>query len=139
MDTDLAGRVAHSVKNSLAALTGTLEMLLEERPEEPRLVRAVRLAKRVGQVVDRTLRLHRLGELYPEQAAPAAILREVTRELSPRAGSGGIDVRVEIANELPRICVDRPLLVAALSALAENSLEGVFVEHDRRRAFRFTQ
>ncbi|MGH0035017.1 MAG: two-component system sensor histidine kinase NtrB [Myxococcota bacterium] len=125
---DLAGRIAHSIHNPLGALIGHLQLALRagggERSDEV-LERALGLAVRVSDVVKRVLNLFREGKADLRSEDSSAILDELTRELEGRALLG--DVEVEVCNpEKPTpVLADRTLLVSALTALAQNSLESM--------------
>jgi PAS domain S-box-containing protein len=122
---DLAGRVVHAINSPLTALLGTVDLALEERPEDRTLARVQRLAQRVAGVVDRTLQLFRMGSLDLALVSPADVLRDVLAEIEAPARKAGVHVEVKSDGELPEIHVDRTLLASALVSIAENALEAM--------------
>jgi signal transduction histidine kinase len=129
--------MAHAINGPLAALIGNLELLVGNRgpgertegghaPHGPdRAARALRLAYRIREIVERTLQLQRCGRLQsrPERVEP--ILCDVQLELEQRASACGVRLALEVDPALPRIEVDRTLVVAALAGLAENALDAM--------------
>jgi PAS domain S-box-containing protein len=123
---DLAGRIAHSIHNPLGALIGHVQLALRDGgATEPRLERILELACRVRDVVQRTLQLYRDGKIDRAPHDPGAILAAVERELEGRATLAGVELRILPHGRLPRVEVDRELLVAALSAIGENAIQSM--------------
>ena len=122
----LAGSMAHAINGPLAALIGNLELLLEAASDDdPRAVRALRLAYRIREVVERTLQLHRCGRIERRAERVEQILGDVRIELEQRACAAGITLELAVDPALPRVEVDRPLIAVALVGLAENALEAM--------------
>jgi PAS domain S-box-containing protein len=121
---ELAGSVAHAINNPLAALLGTVDMMLEgEKAPDPRLLRIQGLARRIRAVVGRTLQLSREGTLNFTLEDPAEILREVHDEIAQRCRPRSVKLVLKIESPLPRAFADRTLLRAALVAVAENAVD----------------
>lgn len=122
----LAGNLAHAINGPLAALIGNLELLLDAAPGEgPRMARALRLAYRIREIVERTLQLHRCGRLERQPEWIEQILGDVQIELEQRACKAGVALRLSVDPALPRLEVDRPLVAVALLGLAENALDAM--------------
>jgi signal transduction histidine kinase len=122
----LAGSVAHSINNPLAALMGRVEMALEARNgDEATLREMLGLAQRIGQVVEGTLSLVRRRSLTLALEAPAAMLEEVCEQLSATAVARGIAIEFKASAGLPEVVVDRSLLVAAMVGIAENAIDAM--------------
>jgi signal transduction histidine kinase len=122
----LAGSMAHAINGPLAALIGNLELLNDAaRPAELHAARALRLAYRIREVVERTLQLHRCGRIERRPERIEQILGDVRLELEQRACAAGVALHLAVDPALPRVEVDRPLLAVALVGLAENSLEAM--------------
>jgi signal transduction histidine kinase len=122
----LAGSMAHAINGPLAALIGNLELLLDApRDHDTHAARALRLAYRIREVVERTLQLHRCGRVERRPERIEQILGDVRVELEQRACAARVNLRVEADPALPRLDVDRPLVAVALVGLAENALEAM--------------
>ena len=119
---DLAGSVAHPINNPLAALIGTAEMAQEREPR-PELERILQLARRVDDVVARTLRLFRAGAIERAPVAPADLVRDVELQLRAGARGEGVELITKVEPGLPDVNVDRALFTAALGSIAENALD----------------
>jgi PAS domain S-box-containing protein len=123
---ELAGKVAHSINNPLAALIGRAEMALEARRRpDPHLEQILKLARRIRTIVSRTLQLYREGGLRLRQEDPGDILRDVAEELEVRAKPCDVRVRLSIPPGLPPMQADRRLLAAALASIGENAIEAM--------------
>ncbi len=123
---ELAGKVAHSINNPLAALIGTAEMALERRRRpDLQLEQILKLARRIRTVIARTLQLYREGGLTLQSEDPGAILREVAEELELRAKTCDVRVSLRVAPDLPRLLADRRLLATALASIGENAIEAM--------------
>lgn len=121
---ELAGRVAHSINNPLAALIGNLELMIESTGDDG-LERLLQLAKRIEAVVQRTLELFRQGALDLEPENPGKIVLEVARELRERGVRPKLEIETKIPGGLPLILIDRTLLVSALVGIAENGVDAM--------------
>lgn len=121
---ELAGSVAHAINNPLAALIGTAEVALEARPSGE-LERILQLARRVSQVVSRTLALYQEGKIRRTREAPASLVEEVQLQLADRARAQSVEWVVKTETGLPEVEVDRPLFTAALVGIAENALDAL--------------
>jgi signal transduction histidine kinase len=122
----LAGSIAHSINNPLAALKGRIEMALEARSgNDPTLERISELAHRIQEVVEGTLGLVRSRSLSLCVEVPAGVLEDVREELAERAKKHGVAIELKVAPDLPEVVVDRSLLVAALVSVAENAIDAM--------------
>jgi len=125
-DRPVAGELAHAINGPLAALIGNLELWAEGAgQDEPRAARALRLAYRIREIVERTLQLHRCARLERRAERIEPILCDLQLELEQRASRSGVALRLAIDPVLPRVEVDRPLLSVALLGLAENALDAM--------------
>jgi signal transduction histidine kinase len=122
----LAGSVAHSINNPLAALMGRVEMALEAKNVDEATLRGILgLTQRIGHVVEGTLSLVRRRSLSLGLEDPAAMLEEVCEQLSARAAALNIAIELKASAGLPEMVVDRSLLVAALVGIAENAIDSM--------------
>lgn len=123
---DLAGSLAHSINNPLAALIGTLQMAREARAGDAHATRqALRLAQRIKRIVAQTLQLFQRGSLERKPECPRALLHDVREELVKRAQERGVQIRIDAAGSLPGIECDRALISTALVAVAENGIDAM--------------
>src|SRR5262245_21613913 len=117
--------MAHAINGPLAALIGNLELLIGSLADDLHATRALRLAYRIREVVERTLQLHRCGRVERRAERVEQILGDVLIELEQRACKAGVALRLAVDPALPRLEVDRPLVAVALVGLAENALEAM--------------
>ena len=123
---NLAGSVAHSINNPLAALKGVVQMALEAADgSDATLDRVLHLARRIERVVDGTLGFFRRGNLQLQARSPTEILESVRDELAERAAACGVRVELLAGAAGPPIEVDSTLLTSALVCIAENALEAM--------------
>jgi PAS domain S-box-containing protein len=123
---DLAGSLAHSINNPLAALIGTLQMAREARGGDAHATRqALRLAQRIKRIVAQTLQLFQQGSLEVKSECPRALLHDVREELVKRAQERGVQIRIDASGSLPTLQVDRALISTALVAIAENGIDAM--------------
>lgn len=121
---ELAGSVAHAINNPLTALIGQIQMMVESHdPPDPRMQRLDQVARRIRDVVTRTLQLFRQGELDLRREDPKRLLDDVAALLRPLADEARVQVETKCEPGLPGLEVDGPLLRAALVSLGENAIE----------------
>jgi signal transduction histidine kinase len=122
----LAGSVAHSINNPLAALKGTVQMALASKTGEGAVFqRILELVQRIQDVVTGTLDLVRRKSLDLAVVAPARLIEEVREQLAERASARGIAIELKSSPGIPAVVIDRSLFEAALVALGENALDAV--------------
>ena len=124
-EEELVGSVAHAIYNPLAALIGHAELASTDRPHDPQAATVLRLARRVEDVVDRTLQLYRKGSLELRELDPRSLLADAAGMMQVSAAGKQVRVVVRAADSAPRIRGDRALLVEALASLARNSLDAM--------------
>jgi len=124
---ELATELVHAVRTPLGALVGQLQWGLREVGDEgrPALERALALALRLGDVVHGVLGLYRDEKLDLRPADPGELLRELDAELEGAAVLHGVQLHAECEPGVPPFAADRPLLLAALAAIAHNALEAL--------------
>ena len=121
---ELAGSVAHSINNPLGALIGQIELMLESSgTRNPRGEYMLQLARRIRDVVTRTLQLSRQVALDLTREDPGRLLEDVCAELGPLGDRAGVDLQLKIEPGLPPLDSDGALLRAALGSLVENAIE----------------
>lgn len=127
--------LTHEMKSPLAAIRGSAE-LLETRPgeapmaEEDRARFAAsirRQSDRLAQMIDKLLALaaveHRQRLEKPEPVDLAAIAREAAEQCVPRLTQGGLQLTLDLAEDLPLLDGDPFLLRQALVNLIDNAAD----------------
>lgn len=123
---DLAGQVAHSIRNPLGALIGHIQLALRDGGSNAeRLGRALDLACRVRDVTTRTLELYREGKVNLAPLSAAHVLDEVANDLEGRVVLSSVNLRLDVQEGLPELQADPALLGSALVAIAENAIQAM--------------
>ncbi|WNG24000.1 two-component sensor histidine kinase [Cystobacter fuscus] len=125
-----SAQMAHDLKNPIAALKGATQYLQEEHARGRSwddkgefLELLLEQVERLDRVVSTYQRLGRVEPLL----APLDVNHLVTSVLSLQgfAGSPGVELRRELAGDLPRCAGDWDLLATALENLVRNALEAM--------------
>jgi signal transduction histidine kinase len=124
----LAGGIAHDFNNILQVVAGSAA-LIERRPgdteEVGRLVRGIiESANRGATITRRMLLFARRGKLEAEPVDPAQLLKGLKEICSYTLGPG-IEIRVEVAADLPRLYADKGQLETALVNIATNARDAM--------------
>ena len=124
----LAGGIAHDFNNVLQAVQGGAS-LIARRPEDAasvqRLVRMMLAATdRGAAITGRLLAFSRRGDLRSEPLQPQMLLSGMREMLSHTLGDG-IDVRIDVAADLPAILADKSQLETVLINLATNARDAM--------------
>ena len=132
--SQLAGGLAHEIRNPLSTLSLNLDLLAEdfenaESPRDRRVVKRVaRLrdeVRRLNDILDNFLRFARIQEMKMEPTDLNVLVDELRDFYEPQAATQGIVVRVSAASDLPPVMLDAPLFKQALLNLifnAENAM-----------------
>jgi signal transduction histidine kinase len=130
----LAGGLAHEIRNPLSTLTLNLDLLAEDfqEPETPRERRAgariERLkheARRLQDILENFLRFARLQDLRIVPTDLNAVVEELCDFYEPQASTRGVMVRTCFAADLPRVRLDADAFKQAVLNLmlnAENAM-----------------
>jgi signal transduction histidine kinase len=81
--------------------------------------------RRLDQVLQGFLKFARPGEMKREPVAIEGLLEEVARVVDPQAGGAKVELRVEVAPNLPKIEGDSTMLGQALMNLALNAVQAM--------------
>jgi two-component system sensor histidine kinase HydH len=128
--SQLAGGLAHEIRNPLSTLSLNLDLLLEDfqNPETPRdrrvLQRLERLrpeVQRLHGILESFLRFARVQELKLEPTDLNTVIDEMRDFYEPHAATKGIVVRTTFARDLPPVHLDRELFKQALLNLVLNA------------------
>ncbi len=130
---ELISNVSHDLRTPLAALRGYLETLQMKSPtlsasdKERYLAVASRQSERLGELVSDLFDLSRFDadavqadfELFPLQE----LAQDVVLKFQDHARDKGIDLRLELAPDLPQVKIDLGLIERALTNLIDNALK----------------
>jgi len=121
---ELATNLARAINGPLSALLGRLQMELEaQEPSPSGLRRILLLAERIQAVVASTLTLFREGRLQLAATSAHDLVAALRDHLSDASAAHRIVLDLHVDPDLPPLWVDRPLLVSALAAIAENGVQ----------------
>jgi two-component system, NtrC family, sensor histidine kinase HydH len=128
--SQLAGGLAHEIRNPLSTLTLNLDLMLEDfqNAETPRdrrvLQRVVRLrdeVKRLQAILENFLRFARVQDLKLAPLDLNAVIDEFRDFYEPTLATKGIVIRTHFAADLPTVRVDADLFKQALLNLVLNA------------------
>ncbi len=128
--SQLAGGLAHEIRNPLSTVSLNLDLLAEDfqSPETPRdrrvLQRVERLqheVHRLRDILESFLRFARVQPLRLESIKLNAIVEELCDFYEPTAATKGVVIRTYLAPDLPSTAIDADLLKQALLNLILNA------------------
>ena len=128
--SQLAGGLAHEIRNPLSTLSLNLDLLLEDfqNPETPRDRRVLKRLERLRPEVQRLhgilesfLRFARVRELKLEPTDLNTVIDELRDFYEPHAATRGIVIRTQFAHDLPLCLLDRELFKQAALNLVLNA------------------
>lgn len=126
----LAGGLAHEIRNPLSTLSLNLDLLAEDfqEPETPRERRAgariERLkheARRLQDILENFLRFARVQDIRPAPTDLNAVVEELCDFYEPQASTRGVVVRTHFAADLPRARLDADAFKQAVLNLMLNA------------------
>ncbi len=123
--------VAHEVKNPLNSMRIWLENLKAALPEESDGLQrqAVRVLDseidRLDSVVKRFLDFTRPPEMHQEESSLKELLEEVVAVERPQLEQANVKLELRLADDVPDVLVDRPLLKQGLINLLVNAIEAM--------------
>ncbi|MDQ2066148.1 PAS-domain containing protein [Xinfangfangia sp. CPCC 101601] len=124
----LTGGIAHDFNNFLAAISGNLQMLQDQLYEDPklsaRILRALDATERAASVTQRLLAFSRQQTLRPEMTQVDELMFNLLELLGYRLGPT-IEIRAEIAPDLPGVMVDPGQLESAVLNLLFNARDAI--------------
>jgi signal transduction histidine kinase len=128
--SQLAGGLAHEIRNPLSTLSLNLDLLAEDfqDPDTPRDRRVLQRVERLRHEVDRLwgivenfLRFARVGDLKLEPSDLNGVIDELRDFYEPQATTRGIVIRTHFDHDLPPVLLDANLLKQALFNLLLNA------------------
>jgi signal transduction histidine kinase len=126
----LAGGLAHEIRNPLSTLQLNLQLLAEDlqNPESPRERRALQRVERLHHEVQRLhgilenfLRFARIQDLELHPADLNEMVEELRDFYEPHAATKSIVIRTHLAADLPRVMLEPDLFKQALFNLVLNA------------------
>jgi signal transduction histidine kinase len=124
----LAGGIAHDINNVLQAASGALTLIQRRAGDEAATRRFARLASdaidRGASVTRRLLTFGRRGDLRTENLDLGELVRSLHEILTYTLG-GGVEPRVLLPDDLPRIVADKGQLETVLVNLATNARDAM--------------
>lgn len=123
----LAAGVAHEIRNPLSSIRGFAQFLkhaLSDRPDEKMYAETmVSEVDRINSVVTDLLTFARPMKAEFESTSVSELVEHTILLVSPDANSRNIEIRREIASDLPAVLVDANQIKQALLNLLFNALE----------------
>ena len=126
---EMAAGVAHELNNPLTTVSGFVELVLDDIPDDgPQradLELVLREAQRARKVVRRMLDFSRPGEGFRDRADLNDMISDVIALVKHRAHTSGVELHLELWNDLPLILVDREQIKQVLLNLIRNALQSM--------------
>ena len=138
---EMAAGLAHELNQPLAAITnyakGCARRIASGVGEKAQIVPALEeiagQAMRAGDIIRRLRNLLRKGEVRWELVDVNELVREVARFVDAEAGEHVVRLQLDLAPEVPQVCVDAIQLEQVILNLVRNGLEAVSgVEREAR-------
>lgn len=132
--SSLAGELAHEIKNPLAVIRMTIELLKEDfeeidSPEArralPKIESVIKQCERLQTMLDDFLRFTKLSNLELTAGNLNTQVNMILDFMAPQAKKQNVEVIRHLDNELPSIKLDSQMLQAALLNLVKNALEAM--------------
>ncbi len=126
---EMAAGVAHELNNPLTTITGFVELAMEEIPADSLLkadlALVLRESNRAKEVVRRLLDFSRPGEGFRVRSDINDMVSEVIAIIQHLARTTGVDLRMELWNDLPWLQVDRHQIKQVILNLFQNALQAM--------------
>jgi signal transduction histidine kinase len=126
---ELAGGVAHEIRNPLAGIGGALTMLAREIPADDDTQEVMfeiqKQIARMERLVQELLAYARPGVLHPEWTDVHAILRQAISSIGQHQADPKIELILELDPKVPEIYVDARDLEHALENLILNAFQAI--------------
>jgi len=126
---EMAAGVAHELNNPLTTVTGFAELILDAlpngSPEYEDMTLVLKEAHRARGVVRRLLDFSRQSEVLWVEVDINELLSNVLALVHHMAQTSGVDVRVELWDELPRIRADRNQMQQVFLNLIHNAIQAM--------------
>lgn len=123
---EMAARVAHDVRNPVVTIGGWAQDLIED-PHDPQVVlQAARIisqeAGNLEQILSMLMEPLASRSIHPEPTDLNDLLRETLQGQEPQLREAGIELRWELAEELPQVNCDRAQMRRVIINLTDNAI-----------------
>ena len=125
----------HEFNNPLAIVAGRIEVLLDERKEDPALcadlqqmLKETQYMSNIASTLLQALRRERGGEIF-EASIPQKSLEDALNAQRPSASSHGVNLLLE-ASEVPRVDVPEHVVGEVVRGLLSNAIEALKARTD---------
>ncbi len=126
---EMAAGVAHELNNPLTTVVGFVELALEDLPKDspqyPDLELVLREAQRARGVVRRLLDFSRPPENQHVRADLNELVSDVLTLVHHLVRTGGVEMHIELWNDLPWIAVDSGQIKQVLLNLIHNAIQAM--------------
>lgn len=133
---ELAGKLAHEIKNPLSTISLNLELMAEELDNAPestsrdrRFLQKINTLQRecrlLNEILEAFLQFARLGELKCTPHDLNALVRDFIDFYEPQARDHGIEISPHLATDLPPVELDESLMRQVLLNLALNAQQAM--------------
>ncbi|MGE3313540.1 MAG: PAS domain-containing sensor histidine kinase [Planctomycetaceae bacterium] len=131
---ELAGGLAHEIKNPLSTIHMLMEVMSEdvrdgESPRDRRMLTRIqtvqRECRRLEETLDAFLQFARLGEIDAAEGNLNDVVREFVEFYLPEANDHGVELSPHLASNLPAVRIDKSLFRQVLMNLALNAQQAM--------------
>ena len=126
---ELAAGISHEIRNPLASIKGTAEILLDDATPKPKRDEFMKLmldeVSRLNQVVANFLELARFQRLHREQANLNDIFQRMLQIVDLQPARKKVEIRTEFALDLPRVSLDISQMEQAILNLMLNAVSAM--------------
>ena len=126
---EMAAAIAHELNNPLTTVTGFTELILEsmseDSPEFEDLTLVLKEAQRSRSVVRRLLDFSRQGEIMQVESDVNEVISMALALIHHIAQTSGIEIRVEMWDDLPLISIDRNQIQQVFLNLIHNAIQAM--------------
>jgi len=131
---ELAGALAHEIRNPLSTISMNLKLVAEEIPDNEsansrrmhtKLETIQNECNHLENILEAYLQFVRVGEIEKEPANLNDVVKQFLDFFKPKAESASVEISFHPAVDLPEIPIDSVLLKQVLQNLARNSLDAM--------------
>jgi signal transduction histidine kinase len=123
---EMASAVAHGIRNPLASIRSSAELMIEDRELSAELApEVVRQVDRLEGWVRRLLSYAYQQDRAIGPVSPNEVLGDVARAVAPELPRRGIELATDLGADVPAVPADRDALEHAVSNLVSNAIEAM--------------
>jgi signal transduction histidine kinase len=131
----LVAGVAHELNNPLTSIVGYSELLTDEVDQGPareKLDKMIREAQRMRRIIENLLRFARQNSLEKKSTSLKPLLQEVLALGEYHLRENNVEVKVNVAPNLPQVTLDEDQFKQILLNLLNNSVDAMENVHRKR-------